>query len=111
MLEICDNNNITNKNFYLNRETFYIKSGLQLYGEKVLNNLTIAGSSLGYKHTIEDRLMSELKIEKKRNMFNKKHTEKTLRSISTSMKAKPGRVQTEIKATKIRKAKKGKKTR
>lgn len=78
MLEICDNNNITNKNFYLNRETFFIKSALKLYGEKVLNILTRAGSSLGYKHTIEDRLMSELKRGKKKNMYNKKHKKKHL---------------------------------
>ena len=43
-------------------------------------------------------------------MFNKKHTEKTLRSISTSMKAKPGGAQTELTRTKISKAKKGKNT-
>lgn len=80
VLEICDDHNTINKKsnrvFFLltGRESFYIKWALEIYGEKVLNILTTAGSSLGYRHTIKDRLKrSELKIGEKNNMYNKKH--------------------------------------
>jgi len=63
ILEICNTSNslsIEEKEFYLGRVSFYISWALNVYGDKVLNILKTAGSSLGYNHTPDTKLKSSL---------------------------------------------------
>ena len=71
---------------YLDRETFFIKWAIKIYGDKVLNILTRGGSSMGYTHTSDAKIkMSKLKAGIRNNMYGKNHTEKTRNTISNSM--------------------------
>ena len=81
ILEVCDLWLLTcleGKNkAYLDRESYYISCALGSYGEKVMNILSTAGSSLGYTHTCYKNKasklkMSELKAGELNSMFNKK---------------------------------------
>ena len=60
ILEVCDLSLLTclkaKKKAYLDRESYYISCALGSYGEKVMNILSTAGSSLGYTHTAESKL-------------------------------------------------------
>jgi hypothetical protein len=63
-LEICDENDSISERFYLHKESFYINYALSIYKEKVMNILTEAGSSLGYKYTFDNRLKMSLSHSK-----------------------------------------------
>ena len=113
ILEVCDLSLLTcleaKKKAYLDRESYYISCALGSYGEKVMNILSTAGSSLGYTHTAESKLkMSELKAGELNSMFNKKHLEETKKAISLAMKTRGGHQQTEETKVKISEAHKGK---
>lgn len=108
ILEICGKTHTVTKDFYLEREQFFIDWALRTYGLNVLNILRIAGSSLDYKHTKEDILkMSTNKLGDKNPMFGKpKSTEFILQS--TRDKTGPnnpqfGRAKTDTFLTKTRK--------
>jgi len=115
ILEVCDLSLLTcleaKKKAYLDRESYYISCALGSYGEKVMNILSTAGSSLGYTHTAESKLkMSELKAGELNSMFNKKHLEDacTKKAISLAMKTRGGHQQTEETKVKISETHKGK---
>jgi len=72
ILEICGKTRTVTKDFYLEREQFFIDWALKTYGLNVLNILHIAGSSLEYKHTKENLLkMSTIKLGDKNPMYGK----------------------------------------
>ena len=109
ILEVCDLSLLTcleaKKKAYLDRESYYISYTLGNYGEKVMNILSTAGSSLGYTYTAESKLkMSELKAGELNSMFNKKQLEETKKAISLAMKTRGGHQQTEETKVKISEA-------
>lgn len=70
------------KQTYLERESFYIMWALINYEGKTMNNLTTAGSSLGYIHTDESKEeMSVQKLGDRYSMFNKVHLVETKEAI------------------------------
>jgi len=76
ILEVCGDSKTVNKDYYLAREQFYLDWALKTYGLGVLNILTVADSSLGYKHTKETLLyLSESRKGEKNPMFGKAKSE------------------------------------
>jgi group I intron endonuclease len=76
ILEICGDSNTVNKSHYLAREQFYLDWALKTYGLDVLNILTEANSSLGYKHEKETKVyLSESRKGKNNPMFGKAKSE------------------------------------
>lgn len=76
ILEVCGDSKTVNKDHYLAREQFYLDWALKTYGLDVLNILTIANSSLGYKHTEETLFyLSESRKGEKNPMFAKAKSE------------------------------------
>lgn len=78
ILEVCGDSKTVNKDHYLAREQFYLDWALKTYGLGVLNILTIANSSVGYKHTKETLLyLSESRkpSAEKNPMFGKAKSE------------------------------------
>lgn len=72
ILEVCGETGTVPKDIYIEREQFFIDWALKTYGLDVLNILTVAGSSLDYRHTKEDlSKMSTLKLKDKNPMFGK----------------------------------------
>ena len=111
ILEICNTSSYTSKRSSLNRESFYISWALKIYGEKVLNILNIAGSSLGDTHLSDSKLKMSVSKKGNRNiMFNKKHLEERRKSISLKMKGRLGHLHTDITRTKISESLRGKNT-
>lgn len=100
ILEYCNKENV------ISREQYYID-----FFKSEYNILQIAGSSLGFKHSLYTKLiMSDLKIGERNGMFNKKHTKERCESISFTLKGRKwsGRILTDLTRAKISKAHIGK---
>lgn len=108
ILEICGKTHTVTKDFYLEREQFFIDWALKTYGLNVLNILRIAGSSLDYRHTKDNLLkMSRSKLGDKNPMFGKtKSVEFILQGTKDktgSNNPQYGRVKTDTFLSKTRK--------
>lgn len=108
ILEVCGDSETVNKDQYLAREQFYLDWALKTYGLDVLNILTIANSSLGYKHTEETLLyLSESRKGENNPMAGKAKSEAFV-AQQTKDKFGPnnpmfGKLKTEETLAKIRK--------